>query len=278
MSEDNPSRKKRWGLPRLSRSSPRLAEERGHRAVSDPSSLPPSRNGSHGRLWRFLPKSFDKFARSTRQSPNSESMAASSSARDLLHPQTNQDLPPLTTVTPEPNPDQSSDVGVANINSAITCGQPDLKVVKEKLANAQADLDGIRHVPGMAENAASASDNLQSLTDTIDTFAPMLVPLKVFNFIATRLADVHPYAKVALSIFTFASKMILDQANRDDAVSRLLSKISDVYALLTAHEGTARIACHARVIWKDCTTDAGVCRLCRPLLGYEEAKTWQAHL
>ncbi|KAG2150674.1 uncharacterized protein EDB93DRAFT_328678 [Suillus bovinus] len=155
-------------------------------------------------------------------------MAASSSARDLLHTQTNQDLPPLTTVTPEPNPDQSSDVGVANINLTITCEQPDPKVVKAKLANAKADLDGIRHVSGMAENAASTSDNLQSVSDTIDIFAPMLAPLKKFNSIATGLAEVHPYAKVALSIFTFASKIIIDQANRDDAVSRLLLKISDV--------------------------------------------------
>jgi hypothetical protein len=36
--------------------------------------------------------------------------------------------------------------------------------------------------------------------------------------------------------------MILDQANRDIAVSCLLSKISGVYALLTEGEGLARIA------------------------------------
>jgi hypothetical protein len=36
--------------------------------------------------------------------------------------------------------------------------------------------------------------------------------------------------------------MILDQANQDVEVSRLLSKISDVYALLMEGEGLARIA------------------------------------
>lgn len=37
--------------------------------------------------------------------------------------------------------------------------------------------------------------------------------------------------------------MILNQANRDDAVSRLLSKVSEVYALLVmGHEGLVRIA------------------------------------
>jgi hypothetical protein len=36
--------------------------------------------------------------------------------------------------------------------------------------------------------------------------------------------------------------MILDQANRDVEVSQLLSKISDIYALLMEGEGLARIA------------------------------------
>jgi hypothetical protein len=36
--------------------------------------------------------------------------------------------------------------------------------------------------------------------------------------------------------------MIINQANRDDQVSRLLSKLSDVYALLMEGEGLVRIA------------------------------------
>ncbi|KAG2366045.1 hypothetical protein BDR07DRAFT_567652 [Suillus spraguei] len=94
----------------------------------------------------------------------------------------------------------------------------------------------------MVQNTASASDNLQSVSDTIDTYSPILKPLRVFNSIATELADVHPYVKAVLSIFTCASKMILAQAKRDDDVSRLLSKILDVYALLTEGEGLTRIA------------------------------------
>ncbi|OJA13988.1 hypothetical protein AZE42_04594 [Rhizopogon vesiculosus] len=37
----------------------------------------------------------------------------------------------------------------------------------------------------------------------------MLKPLKAFNSIANGIAEVHPYAKVALSIFTSASKVCL---------------------------------------------------------------------
>ncbi|KAG2031544.1 hypothetical protein BDR03DRAFT_1095481 [Suillus americanus] len=101
--------------------------------------LPPSSNGSRRGLSRLVPKCFGK---------------------DLLHPQTSQDLPPPPTITPEPNPVQFSDVGVANLSPTITSEQPDPKVMKEKLANAKADLDGIRHVSGMVDNAASASNNL----------------------------------------------------------------------------------------------------------------------
>ncbi|KAG1794911.1 uncharacterized protein HD556DRAFT_410835 [Suillus plorans] len=237
MSEGNPARKKRWRLLKRSRSNPQLAEERGRRTASEPSSLSPSRNG----LSRFLPKSFHKSTRSARQSPNPEPTVAGSSAQDPLHLQTSQDLLPPT-IPPEPNPDQSSDVGVVNTSLTITSEQPDLKLVKEKLANAKTHLDGIKHVSGMVENTASASDNLQSASDTIDVFSQVLAPLRVFNSVVTGLADVHPYAKVALSIFTFASKMILDQADRDAAVSRLLSKISDIYVLLVEGDRLARIS------------------------------------
>ncbi|OJA15243.1 hypothetical protein AZE42_11550, partial [Rhizopogon vesiculosus] len=69
----------------------------------------------------------------------------------------------------------------------------------------------------------------------------MLKPLKAFNSIANGIAEVHPYAKVALSILTSASQMILDQADRDDAVSSLLSKVSEVFAFMTEEEELAKI-------------------------------------
>ncbi|KIK41433.1 hypothetical protein CY34DRAFT_13061 [Suillus luteus UH-Slu-Lm8-n1] len=242
MNEDHPPQKKRLGLLKRTRSNPHLAEERRRKTVIDSSSLPPSRNRSRSGLSRLIPKCLSKrFARSAEQSPNPGPPATSSSARDLLHSQTSQDLPLLTTTAPKPNPDQPLEPSAANSSPIMTSKQPDQKLVQATLAKAKAGVDGIGHVSGMVENATSTSDNLQSVADTIDTFSPILKPLKVFNSVATGLADVHPYAKVALSVFTCASKMILDQANRDTAVSCLLSKISGVYALLTEGEGLARI-------------------------------------
>ncbi|KAG2753049.1 hypothetical protein P692DRAFT_20908539, partial [Suillus brevipes Sb2] len=213
------------------------------KAVIDSSSLPPSRNKSRSRLSRLIPKCLSKhFARSAEQSPNPGPTATSSSTRDLLHPQTSQDFPLLTTTALEPDLDQAPEPRAAKSSPTITSEQPDSKLVQATIAKATAGVDGMGHVSGMVENATSASDNLQSVSDTIDTLSPILKPLKVFNSVAAGLADVHPYAKAALSIFTCASKMILDQANRDTAVSCLLSKISGVYALLTEGEGLARIA------------------------------------
>ncbi|KIK33561.1 hypothetical protein CY34DRAFT_35281, partial [Suillus luteus UH-Slu-Lm8-n1] len=80
-----------------------------------------------------------------------------------------------------------------------------------------------------------------SVSDTVDTFSTLLTPLKAFNTIVNEIANVHPYAKVALSIFTCASKMILDQADRDDAVSRLLSKISEVFTFITEEKELMKI-------------------------------------
>jgi hypothetical protein len=74
--------------------------------------------------------------------------------------------------------------------------QPDLKLVKAMLADAKEDFEGIRHVSGMAGNAASASDNLQSVPNAIHMFSRILGPLKVFNTVANGLADVWPFISI----------------------------------------------------------------------------------
>ncbi|KAG1790033.1 hypothetical protein EV424DRAFT_1355469 [Suillus variegatus] len=108
MNEDNP-RKKRLGLLKRSRSNPYLAEERGKRATDDDSSslLAGSRRG----LSRFLPKSLDKFARGARRPLNPEPTVAGSS--DILPIRTTRHPSRLNASTPRPNPDQSSNSGIA---------------------------------------------------------------------------------------------------------------------------------------------------------------------
>ncbi|KIK35896.1 hypothetical protein CY34DRAFT_16757 [Suillus luteus UH-Slu-Lm8-n1] len=86
------------------------------------------------------------------------------------------------------------------------------KFVNETVTNATKDLAGIGQVPEIV------------LLQRLAPYNPSIP----FNTIINDVAN-HPYTKVALSICTRASKMILDQADRDVAVSRLLSKIFKVY-------------------------------------------------
>ncbi|KAI5994162.1 hypothetical protein EDD15DRAFT_2435173 [Pisolithus albus] len=82
-------------------------------------------------------------------------------------------------------------------------------------------------VVGQADMAVTSVQNLS------DTY---LRPLKVFNNVVTTLANVHPYAQIALGILTAASNLIIAQANLDNAVSQLLEKVGSVYAFLSEDE------------------------------------------
>ncbi|KAG2134397.1 uncharacterized protein EDB93DRAFT_1254517 [Suillus bovinus] len=115
--------------------------------------------------------------------------------------------PHSATPTPEPNTDRSS-------NSAI------------------------------ATSEASSNQQRTIRSNTIDMFPTILGLLKVFKFITKELANVrasifilcladlraelHPYAKVALCVFTWASKMILDQRDHGDTVSHIVSKVAPI--------------------------------------------------
>jgi len=79
---------------------------------------------------------------------------------------------------------------------------------------------------------------VQSGLDTVD-YVSLIRPLKEFNSSANTIM-VPPYAKVALSIFTCASKMIFDQAE-DIAVSSLLAKVSDIYCFMLKDDALTRI-------------------------------------
>ncbi|KAG2150683.1 uncharacterized protein EDB93DRAFT_329266 [Suillus bovinus] len=241
MDENNPSRKTPRGWLKPRRSDPHLVQERGTRAASrDPSSLPASSHGFHeqfsGLVPKFVSKVTKRFGRGARQSPNPEPTAASSSSQDIQHVQSNKDL---TVPTLEPNPEQSSNSGIAEAEHL------DLKFVNERIAEVTKGVADIGQVPTIVQETSSAINNLPSVSTmidtTIDNFSAFLRPLKAFNSIANSIANVYPYAKVALSIFTCASKMILDQAERDVAVSTLLSKISEVYTFITEEEELTKI-------------------------------------
>ncbi|KAI6149820.1 hypothetical protein BKA82DRAFT_3269383 [Pisolithus tinctorius] len=74
--------------------------------------------------------------------------------------------------------------------------------------------------------ADSAVIEAQNMSDTY------LKPFKVFNQVVTTLTNVHPYARIALVVLTFASQLFIHHANLDNAVSDLLDTVRQVYEFL----------------------------------------------
>ncbi|KAG2117586.1 hypothetical protein DEU56DRAFT_905092 [Suillus clintonianus] len=192
--EDNIRRKKLWRLKK-SRSDPHLAEERAREPVNSSSPLPPSRNEirgrSPGRFRKFFAKVPNPFQRSARQSPNPQTTAATSSTQHIPPTQITQDPSPHITPTPEPNIELSPNPRTAEAEHL----EP--KFVNERITSAAKGLTGIGLVPPIIQNASSAPDNLQSVSDTIYKSSALLEPLKAFNSIANGIADVWAYIFVS---------------------------------------------------------------------------------
>ncbi|KAG2366505.1 hypothetical protein BDR07DRAFT_1373616 [Suillus spraguei] len=88
---------------------------------------------------------------------------------------------------------------------------------------------------GIVSDVQGAQQGLDSLDNFQDTY---LKPLKIFDTVIAEIANVHPYAKMALGVLSSAAKqasvqIILAQVVRDKAVLELLKKIAEVYSFIT---------------------------------------------
>ncbi|KAG2368295.1 hypothetical protein BDR07DRAFT_120736 [Suillus spraguei] len=230
MDEDNSPRKKRWpgiqGLLNQSRSDPHLSRETGGRGQSLIHPLTRLRGMN--------------FAADYRVSQHEPTVASSS---DISSIKTTQHHSPLVASTLKPNPAQSSNSGIAKAELP-----PDMTFVTEMLTHAQTGVAGISPIDRVVQNTASATGNLRSVP--VDKSSSILGTLKTFHAVADQIVNLHPYAKVAFGILTQASKMILDQANFDIAVSDLLFKVSDVYVLVTEKEALAHVSSMIKIYTK----------------------------
>ncbi|KAG2129048.1 uncharacterized protein EDB93DRAFT_1340734 [Suillus bovinus] len=100
------------------------------------------------------------------------------------------------------------------------------------LRSAKEDAQRMHPLLGHAETVADVAQNVPTGLDTADNLAATyLGPLRIFDSVIGKLADVHPYAKMALGVLSCASQssfmqIILAQADRDKAVLQLLEKLS----------------------------------------------------
>ncbi|KAG2141430.1 uncharacterized protein EDB93DRAFT_1252575 [Suillus bovinus] len=73
-------------------------------------------------------------------------------------------------------------------------------------------------------------EDLDAADEFQDTY---LKPLRIFDDVIGKIADLHPYAKMALGVLSCTAKIILAQADRDAAVLQLLKKLCEVYDFIT---------------------------------------------
>ncbi|KIL62156.1 hypothetical protein M378DRAFT_1056075, partial [Amanita muscaria Koide BX008] len=108
----------------------------------------------------------------------------------------------------------------------------DKQFVQDAMQASNRQLQVMHTIGGGVQKAAEHGTQSTAVLDKADIAANFLKPLKAFDSVVKGLADVHPYAKVALSVLCWASQAILAQANRDKSIQDLQSRISDVYEFM----------------------------------------------
>ncbi|KAG1901391.1 uncharacterized protein F5891DRAFT_1029204 [Suillus fuscotomentosus] len=119
----------------------------------------------------------------------------------------------------------------------------DPQSVNKALQDAGHGADQMKQIGGYARPVLSAGKKGPAALDSIDSFGTTyLQPLRIFDTVIGTIAEVHPYAKMALGVLSCASKIILAQANRDEAVLDLYKKLGQVYGFITQDDALLKIS------------------------------------
>ncbi|KAG2054385.1 hypothetical protein BDR06DRAFT_1050198 [Suillus hirtellus] len=110
--------------------------------------------------------------------------------------------------------------------SAVVQQVPDPQSVNKALQDAGHGADQMNQIWGHARPVLSAGKKGPAALDDADSIeTTYLQPLRIFDTVIGTMAEVHPYAKMALGVLSCASKIILAQADRDEAVLELYKKL-----------------------------------------------------
>ncbi|KAG2087911.1 uncharacterized protein F5147DRAFT_789725 [Suillus discolor] len=126
--------------------------------------------------------------------------------------------------------------------SAVVQQVPDPKSVNKALQDAGHGADQMKSLWGHVRPVLSAGENGPAALDDVDSIeTTYLQPLRTFDTVIGTIAEVHPYAKMALGVLSCASKIILAQADRDDAVLDLYKKLGQLYGFITQDDTLLKI-------------------------------------
>ncbi|KAG1789927.1 uncharacterized protein HD556DRAFT_750281 [Suillus plorans] len=105
--------------------------------------------------------------------------------------------------------------------------------------------DGTQNMRSLGKHATSmtsAVENAPADLTAADNFEmKYLQRLKIIDGALKKIADVHPYTKMALGMLSAASKIIIAQAQRDKSILRLLKKLAEVYRFMAQDDSLGKI-------------------------------------
>ncbi|KAG2159003.1 uncharacterized protein EDB93DRAFT_1100061 [Suillus bovinus] len=229
--------------------------------------VPESSNQLSSRVklgWKFvkniIKKLSKRFKRSRNRIPaiqNVELQGASSSEniQDTLHPHLFTDN---THLTPAENLSECVNQGTSGEPASkvldVPCGSeetPGSKPVSAELQVAHEALEHMKTPLRPAQHAISAVSNAPAGLTAVDNLqTDYLQPLKIFNTAIDKIANVHPYAKMALGVLSAAANIILTQAERDKSINDLLKKLDEVYGFITQDDNLSKVESMRDVIGK----------------------------
>ncbi|KAG2151029.1 uncharacterized protein EDB93DRAFT_1103260 [Suillus bovinus] len=123
--------------------------------------------------------------------------------------------------------------------------------VQSALRDAQEAAKQMHSLSGPVITVTSAAQDAQADLTAVDGFQDTyLKPLKIFDHVIGKIADVHPYAKMALGVLSCAAKIIIAQADRDAGVLKLLDKLCEVYSFMTQDEMLGKISSMSAILGK----------------------------
>ncbi|KIK32142.1 hypothetical protein CY34DRAFT_19261 [Suillus luteus UH-Slu-Lm8-n1] len=119
------------------------------------------------------------------------------------------------------------------------------------LRDAQQAASCMHPLKGPAITVTSVGKDAQADLDAADGFQDTyLKPLRIFDAVIGEIANVHPYAKMALGVLSCTAKIILAQTDRDAAVLQLLEKLCEVYNFVTQNEKLSQIESMSAILGK----------------------------
>jgi len=126
-----------------------------------------------------------------------------------------------------------------NMKQAVVQGKDALDHMKSAPSSV------VEPIQGATDASTTVTNNIKSVSDT---WGPLLQKIKLFSELVDKIAEVHPYAKMAWSILSATHKTILAQVDRDNRIVHLVEVIDDVYSFVEEADPIKKIESQHRIV------------------------------